>query len=55
MNNSLIKYIEKYESGIIARHKNPDLDAYGSQFGLYHALKNHYKNKKYTLLVIAIN
>ena len=41
MNKSLINYIEKYESIIIARHKNPDLDAYGSQFGLYHALKNH--------------
>jgi phosphoesterase RecJ-like protein len=46
MNKSLINYIEKYESIIIARHKNPDLDAYGSQFGLYHALKNHYENKK---------
>ncbi|HKL47229.1 MAG TPA: bifunctional oligoribonuclease/PAP phosphatase NrnA [Candidatus Izemoplasmatales bacterium] len=37
--------IEDYDSIIIARHKNPDLDAYGSQFGLFHALKGAYRQK----------
>jgi len=37
--------IEDYDSIVIARHKNPDLDAYGSQFGLYHALLEKYPNK----------
>lgn len=38
--------IESHNEIIIARHKNPDLDAYGSQFGLYYALKEYYPNKK---------
>lgn len=46
MKKQILKYIEKYNSIIIARHKNPDLDAYGSQFGLYYALKEKYPNKK---------
>ena len=41
----LLKLIEKYNSIVIARHKHPDLDAYGSQFGLYHALKQKYPHK----------
>lgn len=41
----LFDLIKKYDSIVIARHKNPDLDAYGSQFGLYHALKDKYKDK----------
>ncbi|OQX93673.1 MAG: hypothetical protein B6I17_01870 [Tenericutes bacterium 4572_104] len=44
--NKVFSYINEYESIIIARHKNPDLDAYGSQFGLYYALKDYFKNKK---------
>ena len=41
----LFNWIENYDSIIIARHKHPDLDAYGSQFGLYHALKQKYPHK----------
>ncbi|XMB71613.1 bifunctional oligoribonuclease/PAP phosphatase NrnA [Mycoplasmatota bacterium WC30] len=46
MQKEILKLIEKYDSIIIARHKNPDFDAYGSQFGLYYALKEFYPNKK---------
>jgi len=46
LKKQILKYIEKYDSIIIARHKKPDLDAYGSQFGLYYALKEKYPNKK---------
>ncbi|MBI9009568.1 MAG: bifunctional oligoribonuclease/PAP phosphatase NrnA [Tenericutes bacterium] len=46
MKNKILKYIEEYSTIIIARHKNPDLDAYGSQFGLYYALKEKYPNKE---------
>jgi phosphoesterase RecJ-like protein len=45
MKNEILKLIKKYDSIIIARHKKPDLDAYGSQFGLYYALKEKYPNK----------
>jgi phosphoesterase RecJ-like protein len=45
MFDNILKLIDKYDSIIIARHKNPDLDAYGSQFGFYHALKEKYPNK----------
>lgn len=42
----LLDWIEIYDSIVIARHQHPDLDAYGSQFGLYHALIQKYPNKK---------
>lgn len=42
----LFKLIDQYDSIVIARHKHPDLDAYGSQFGLYHALRKAYPNKE---------
>lgn len=45
MVTKIIKLIEDYNSIIIARHKNPDLDAYGSQFGFYYALKAKYPKK----------
>lgn len=45
MVHKLFDLIKKYDSIIVARHKNPDLDAYGSQFGLYYALKEKYKDK----------
>jgi len=45
MINKILSLIEEYDSIIIARHKNPDLDAYGSQFGLYYALRERYPNK----------
>lgn len=46
MGKQLFNWIKKYDSIIIARHEHPDLDAYGSQFGLYHALVQKYPNKK---------
>ncbi|MFH0993101.1 MAG: bifunctional oligoribonuclease/PAP phosphatase NrnA [bacterium] len=45
MFESLIQLIENHSNIIILRHQNPDLDAYGSQFGLYHALKTRYPDK----------
>lgn len=46
MINKILSLIEAYDSIVIGRHMNPDLDAYGSQFGLYYALKAKYPNKK---------
>ncbi|QWB99930.1 bifunctional oligoribonuclease/PAP phosphatase NrnA [Mycoplasmatota bacterium] len=45
MTEKFFELINKYDSIVVARHKNPDLDAYGSQFGLYYALKERYKEK----------
>ena len=38
--------IEPYQKIIILRHKNPDYDAYGSQFGLLYTLQNTYPEKE---------
>lgn len=35
----LTSLFQKYQKIVIMRHKNPDLDAYGAQFGLFYALK----------------
>jgi len=40
------KLIEENQKIIILRHKDADLDAYGSQFGLYYALKANYPQKE---------
>lgn len=45
MINKLKNKIEEYDSIIILRHRQPDLDALGSQFGLAKTLKQHYPNK----------
>ncbi len=45
MYKEILKLIEIFDNIVITRHKSPDLDAYGSQFGLYHALKNKYPEK----------
>ena len=37
--------IKKHNKIIIMRHKSPDYDAYGSQLGLYYALKSAYPEK----------
>ncbi len=37
--------IKEYETIIIHRHKNPDMDAIGSQVGLYHLIKENNPNK----------
>jgi bifunctional oligoribonuclease and PAP phosphatase NrnA len=42
----LRKWIEGFDKIVIIRHKAPDLDAYGAQFGLYHALKSAYPTKQ---------
>ena len=46
MFKKILKEIVKYNKIIILRHKNPDYDAYGSQFGLQCALKNAYPKKE---------
>jgi len=45
MEREVLNLVETYDSIIVARHKNPDLDAYGAQFGLFYALKNKYPEK----------
>jgi bifunctional oligoribonuclease and PAP phosphatase NrnA len=45
MEREVFSLIQNYDSIIIARHKNPDLDAYGSQFGMYYALKEKFPEK----------
>lgn len=41
----ILELIEEYNQIVIYRHVNPDLDAFGSQFGLYLTLKDLYPNK----------
>ena len=44
--NKINELIQKYNKIIIFRHNRPDVDALGSQFGLYHAIKNTYPDKE---------
>ncbi|MCR5565164.1 MAG: bifunctional oligoribonuclease/PAP phosphatase NrnA [Gammaproteobacteria bacterium] len=44
--NEILQTIKDYKKIIIIRHKGPDYDAYGSQFGLYYALKENFKDKE---------
>ncbi|MDD3957459.1 MAG: bifunctional oligoribonuclease/PAP phosphatase NrnA [Candidatus Izemoplasmatales bacterium] len=37
--------IQKHDSIVISRHKAPDYDAYGAQFGLFYALKESFPRK----------
>lgn len=46
MKQKILDLIEQSESIVIMRHKHPDYDAYGAQFGLGNALKQHYPAKK---------
>ena len=46
MTKTIIDLINENQKIIILRHKDPDLDAYGSQFGLYYALKAKFPNKQ---------
>jgi phosphoesterase RecJ-like protein len=43
--NPIRKWIQKSEKIILLRHKDPDWDAYGSQFGMYFALKETFPKK----------
>lgn len=46
MKHNIIKEkIEQYQTIIIHRHLRPDLDALGSQIGLYEAIKTTYPDK----------
>lgn len=38
--------IKEYDTIIIHRHKNPDMDAIGSQVGLYYLIKDNFPEKK---------
>jgi phosphoesterase RecJ-like protein len=49
MFRQFVSLIEKHDNIIIIRHQNPDLDAFGSQFGLYYMLQSRYSDK--TILV----
>ncbi|MFA7588838.1 MAG: bifunctional oligoribonuclease/PAP phosphatase NrnA [Acholeplasmataceae bacterium] len=46
LRKQIIDKIEKYEKIIIHRHKRPDMDAIGSQYGLYLLLKENYPQKE---------
>ncbi|MFA7144680.1 MAG: bifunctional oligoribonuclease/PAP phosphatase NrnA [Candidatus Izemoplasmatales bacterium] len=50
MNKKIKKLIEKANKIIILRHKDPDIDAYGSQLGFYSSLKQAYPKK--TILAV---
>ena len=45
MFQKIYQEIRKHNKIIIIRHKSPDYDAYGSQLGLYYALKNAFPHK----------
>jgi len=46
MYSEIIALIEKYETIIIHRHKNPDMDALGTQLGLKRIIELNFSNKK---------
>lgn len=46
MFEQVLEYIEKYDTIIIHRHKNPDGDAIGSQIGLKHLILANYEGKR---------
>lgn len=48
MKKRLIQWLEGFDDIVILRHKSPDLDAYGSQFGLTYALKEAFPDKRIT-------
>jgi len=46
MYKQIIDTIKKYDKIIIHRHKNPDLDALGSQLGLREIIKDNFRDKE---------
>ena len=42
----ILNIINDFDTIIIHRHSNPDMDAIGSQFGLKYILKEEFPNKK---------
>ena len=47
------KKIRSYETIIIHRHKNPDMDAIGSQVGLFYLIKDNFPEKTVYLVMIS--
>ena len=47
--NQIKELIEQYQQIALYRHVNPDLDAFGSQFGLYWTLKELYPQKTFLI------
>ncbi|WP_026391983.1 DHH family phosphoesterase [Haploplasma modicum] len=45
MTSQVLDLIKKYDKIIIHRHTRPDMDAIGSQMGLYHLIKDNFKDK----------
>ena len=45
MYNKILKLIKEFDNIIIHRHKNPDMDAYGSQLGLKRIIELNFPNK----------
>lgn len=45
----ILKVRKEFDQIVIYRHVNPDLDAFGSQFGMYHALKTLFPQKNIVL------
>ncbi|HRX45501.1 MAG TPA: bifunctional oligoribonuclease/PAP phosphatase NrnA, partial [Acholeplasmataceae bacterium] len=43
---NIIHLIESYDQIIIHRHARPDMDAIGSQYGLYLTIKENYPDKR---------
>ncbi len=43
--NEVVNKIKSYETIVIHRHQRPDMDAIGSQMGLYYLLKENYPQK----------
>ena len=46
MYQEIHQLIKKYDKIIIYRHKNPDMDAVGSQMGLYYLIKENFKDSE---------
>lgn len=46
MEKQILEKIKSYDTIIIHRHERPDMDAIGSQVGLYHVLKDTFPQKK---------
>ena len=42
----LLDKINEYNQIVLYRHINPDLDAFGSQIGMYHILKDSFPKKR---------
>lgn len=46
MKNQILQLIDLHDKIVIHRHTRPDMDAIGSQMGLYHLIKNNYPEKE---------